>query len=424
MSIPEIRENGLAILRSLEQKNLTAGELIIENDNPVWSLLLRFGALIRVPPDGSRVQYERAQRIASLPKGEERVELKLAHGRHLLEWDATRFEVFVSAFDGGREEARVFLGDTATANKFFDFLRHAREHSRRKGGSEVDKLVVKVMQKGFWRTVSSYPKRSPKSLVTGDDTVKNILRDMKRFVQSEDEYARFGFAFKRNYLIVGPPGSGKSSMVTLAASELDLDVCFISVTPGMDEKEICAAVSALTDNSMLVIEDADVLCSSAFGGGNGANTALAVLTNVLDGTLHRHKLMTVLTSAQPEALEAVLTRHGRIDYTCRLAPIGAKQVRAMVEHVFGDSRGMTEDGDGSVDRSVDRSVAVSILADRIWDQISRLGSVSSTTVAHFLFRHRHDDPSGIDEEVCEELTKGTHTEHILDTRSHSSEMFM
>ena len=330
----EIREAGLALLRSAEEAPLADQELVVENDNPVWTLLMRFGALIRVDP-GGRLQYERAQRIAALPRGEERLELKLALGRHLLEWNGARFEVTVRGFEGGREEARIFLDGEGAAQAFFDFLRHAREHSRRKGGSELDKLVVKVMQKGFWRTVSSYPKRPPGSLVTGDDTVERILGDMKRFVESEEEYARFGFAFKRNYLIVGPPGSGKSSLVTLAASELDLDVCFISVTPGMDEKDLCAAVSALTDNSMLVIEDADVLCSSAFSGGSGANTALAVLTNVLDGTLHRHKLITVLTSAQPEALEAVLTRHGRIDYTCRLQPLGERQVRAMTERDVG-----------------------------------------------------------------------------------------
>ena len=412
MPVPEIREASLSILRSSEDSRLVARELIIENDNPVWTLLMRFGALIKVASD--RPQYERAQRIAGLPKGEERLELKLALGRHLLEWEGVCFDVCVQGYDGGREEARVYLDDETAASAFFDFLCHAREHSRRKGGNELNKLVVKVMQKGFWRTVSSYPKRPLGSVVTGDNTVDDILNDMRQFIESEAEYVQFGFAFKRNYLIVGPPGSGKSSLVTLAASELDLDVCFISVTPGMDEKDICAAVSALTENSMLVIEDADVLCSSAFGGGSGANTALSVLTNVLDGTLHRHKLITVLTSAQPEALEAVLTRHGRIDYTCRLKTVTETQVRAMTEHVFHSNDG----------NSVDKAASLSLLADRIWDQASTIGNVSSTTIAHFLFRHRHDNPSSINETICMELTKGTHTEHILDSRSHTSEMFM
>lgn len=411
MDSSEIRDVALALLRSAEDAPLLERELVVENDNPVWNLLLRFGALIRVPSEG--LQYESAQRIANLPKGEDRLELKLANGRHLLEWDGVQFEVWVRAFEGGREEARVFLRDKAASLSFFDFLRHSREYSRRKGGVDVDKLVVKIWQKGYWRAISSYPKRPMGSLVTGDNTVEELLSDMKRFAQSEDDYARFGFAFKRNYLIVGPPGSGKSSLVTLAASELDLDVCFISVTPGMDEKDICAAVSGLSDNSMLVIEDADVLCTSAITGGNGANTALSVLTNVLDGTLHRHKLITVLTSAQPDALEAVMTRHGRIDYTCRLKPIGQAQVRAMTEYVFCRAG-----------CSVERGVNVALLVDRIWDQVVRLGSVSSTTVAHFLFRHRDKDPGAIDGTTCNELTRGTHTEHILETRAYGTDMYM
>ena len=138
---------------------------------------------------------------------------------------------------------------------------------------------------------------------TGDDTVSDILTDMQNFVNNEQVYLDSGQPFKRNYLIIGPPGSGKSSLIAVAASVLNLDIHFISITPNMNEKNICGAISALTTDSLLVIEDIDILCTAAVAGNQGAAIALTSLTNILDGTLHKHKLITILTSAN-SALEA------------------------------------------------------------------------------------------------------------------------
>lgn len=387
------------ILRQGELKSRSTREFIIENDNPVWSTLIRFGVAIRIEDYGP--QYQSAHRVASFSRADENLELRLAHGRHMLQWNDCTFEVVISS-EESREQAHVYMHSDDACIAFTDFIKHAREYARRKGGSDVDKLVVKVMRAGGWKIVSSYPKRPVDSLITGDSTVQDLLSDMKRFVTSEEEYVRFGMPFKRNYLIIGPPGSGKSSLLTIAASELDLDLCYISVTAGMCEKELCAAIGALTDNSMLVLEDADVLCSIANGGNSGGQTALAVLTNVLDGTLHRHKLITVLTSANPQALESVLTRHGRVDYTSRLTPLTESKVEAMTSYAFKTQLGYEQ------------------LAKRIWSQIERLGDVSSTVLAHFLFKHRHLSPNEIDETLCQGLSNGTHTVHINDANPNNS----
>lgn len=385
-------EEILNFMRDLEAKPLDVRELVIENDNPVWIWLMRYGSTIREKNLGT--QYESADRVACLSKTDGRLEVGLASGRHRLNWRGHFFEVVVNA-EESRETARIHLKDAETCAAFEEFLRYGRERSRRKNTSDADSVAVRIVQGTLWKEVSTYPKRSPESVVTGDDTVKDLLADIRKFIASEEDYINYGRSFKRNVLITGPAGSGKSSIVTVLASELDLDICFISITPSMDEKNLCFAMGNLGKNSMLVIEDVDVLCSAAAGGNSAAQNALSVLTNVLDGALHKHKLISVLTSANPDALEDVLVRHGRIDYTCRMSSLTEKQVNAMVKRVFPSKNGLDK------------------LSSRIWDQVDRLKDITATVLAQFLFRHRDDDPDDLD---TKELTRGTRTEHISDSR--------
>ena len=47
---------------------------------------------------------------------------------------------------------------------------------------------------------------------------------------------------------------------------------------------MCKAISSLSPNSILVLEDIEVLCASATQGGQSAVSSLSILTNVSDGT--------------------------------------------------------------------------------------------------------------------------------------------
>ena len=392
-------EDMIKYIRDAEQSPLDVPELVIENDNPVWTIFMRYGAYIKVPNAGA--YYENSKKITSMSRIDHHLQLSLPIGRHRLAWYNHEFEVEITMSES-REIARIKLSGQEQCSAFRDFLRHAREYSNRKSCTESDVIVAKTFQGSSWSIVSSYPKRLPESLVIGDDTVKQLISDMKKFINSEEEYKKFGFPFKRNYLIVGPPGSGKSSLVTIAASELDLDICFMSIRAGMTETALCKAISSLGSNSMLVIEDAEVVCSNAMQGNHSAVSALAILTNILDGTLHKPKLITVLTSANPESLESVLVRHGRVDYTSRLESLTEKQVNLMVQHTFGDVEGLSK------------------LANRLWKYIDRLGNISSGVLAHFLFHKRDLIPEQIDDDVCQQLSNGTHTTHINDAIKHNS----
>lgn len=385
----DIDEDLLQYLRDKERIK-PIKQLVIENDNPAWLLLVRYGYTIACEDD------KRHARVLTFNRDSD-VEIRLPGGHSTLFWNGCKFEVDLTV-EESKEIAKITFDDDQQGYvAFSNFLRHCRQRHHEKSEVEQKRLVCKVLRSGIWRTVSSYPKRSIHSVITGTQNPLKLVEDMKTFLNSEEEYNKFGFPFKRNYLVIGPPGSGKSSLVAAAASELDFDVCYITITPESTEQSLCAGICSLTERSMLVIEDADVICNTANTGSPSAQAALAVLTNVLDGTLHKHGLITVLTSAAPENLDSILVRHGRIDHTCKLDPLSEQQLSVLID--------FTMENEPTEEKQE--------LTRQIWDSINNLG-LTSTTLIHFLFRNRKRSIREIISNGFLELSRGTREEHITE----------
>src|ERR1044071_3929822 len=52
-------------------------------------------------------------------------------------------------------------------------------------------------------------------LVLPEPNSEEIYREFERFWTLEDVFQRFGFLYKRGFLLWGPPGSGKTSLINL-----------------------------------------------------------------------------------------------------------------------------------------------------------------------------------------------------------------
>ncbi|CAO2210371.1 unnamed protein product [Urochloa humidicola] len=84
-----------------------------------------------------------------------------------------------------------------------------------------------------------------------------IINDLNAFKQGKDRYDQVGKAWKRGYLLFGPPGTGKSTMVAAMANLLKYDVYDLELTAVKNNTELRKLFVNTTGKSIIVIEDID-----------------------------------------------------------------------------------------------------------------------------------------------------------------------
>jgi len=191
-------------------------------------------------------------------------------------------------------------------------------------------IICRILRNGNWTLLNSINKRNEDTLFLDFD-IKDIFNEITEFFDSEQDYIENGVPFKRNYLLYGVPGSGKTSIIYTIASKFNLDICFLSITKELDDNSFIRAITNLPDDSILVIEDIDALFIQR---DSVNNVSFSALLNVLDGILKKHKLLTFLTTNYKDRLDTALFRSGRIDNEIKFNYIKSSQITKMFNHFF------------------------------------------------------------------------------------------
>ncbi|XP_027180060.1 AAA-ATPase At3g50940-like isoform X1 [Coffea eugenioides] len=158
---------------------------------------------------------------------------------------------------------------------------------------------------------------------------KAITEDLDRFVRRKDFYRKVGKAWKRGYLLHGPPGTGKSSLIAAIANYLRFDIYDLELANIKRDSDLRRLLLKTANRSILVIEDIDCGVELPDRKGPSAHAegrprepqvrscrfTLSGLLNFIDGLWSScgDERIIIFTTNNRDRLDPALLRAGRMD---------------------------------------------------------------------------------------------------------------
>ena len=269
----------------------------------------------------------------------EKISLIPAPGRHWFWHRGRPFQVFFyrsqesKGWSPRRIEALTFqtIGRKQVfLNGFVDDI--VSSHQRR-----IDKTSSLYAYDDGWTRSSGYTARWLTSVILPANEKEQLTADVTKFRSSRDRYRTLGVPYHRGYLFHGPPGTGKTSLVSALGAHFGLSIYAVSLT-AFNDRSLRGALNDVPPNSIVLFEDIDCMKAGdtrthepdrASEKGNAPDkpgkpdllgVTLSGLLNVLDGFHAPDGVLFVMTSNHIEALDPALLRPGRIDYRLYLGP--------------------------------------------------------------------------------------------------------
>ncbi|KAI8806145.1 P-loop containing nucleoside triphosphate hydrolase protein [Cladochytrium replicatum] len=207
-------------------------------------------------------------------------------------------------------------------NVLFEMVEQARLMSVEK---DKMKTIVYVADNQYWsgngwRRSRARPTRALSTVVLEEGLAESIVEDIKEFYDSEKWYADRGIPYRRGYMFYGYPGTGKTSLVTALAGELQLNIYLLNMSgSGLTDERLTQLMMSTASRCILLIEDVDAAfvsrTSEESEDKKGKETKLTFsgLLNALDGAAAQEGRIVVMTTNHLEKLDPALVRPGRVD---------------------------------------------------------------------------------------------------------------
>jgi chaperone BCS1 len=205
---------------------------------------------------------------------------------------------------------------------------------------EDDRRTIWTFQRynNWCQTMRRRP-RPIDSVILAKGVMESILDDIRRFQEEEQFYADRGIPYRRTYLLYGPPGSGKSSMVWAIASYLKRDLAVVNMAiKGMGDDDLRYCLADMPANSFGLIEDIDrIFQEREKSDDDDSPVTFSGLLNALDGVAASEGRVMFITTNHRDRLDEALLRPGRCDVHCEIGNADSSQVCRIFDRFFPDA---------------------------------------------------------------------------------------
>lgn len=197
-------------------------------------------------------------------------------------------------------------------NIMLDIIREAK--AAYEEAQPITVQYFRIDHYGDW-TEEAIPPRGLKSVYHPGGLIPDLIGDVQTYLDSKNIYADLGIPYRRGYLLAGPPGTGKSTLILALASHFKLPIYAVPLRGiEMSGERLSQLLSNCRKPSLIALEDVDCLkVATSRNSKSGEALTMADLLNVIDGIGASEDRVLFMTTNHPERLDGALTRAGRVD---------------------------------------------------------------------------------------------------------------
>ncbi|ANQ08887.1 Bcs-1 like protein [Plasmodium coatneyi] len=223
-----------------------------------------------------------------------------------------------------------------------------------------------------WRPFGTPKNKRPvDSVILPEHLSEHIINDLDTFLNSSKWYIEKGIPYRRCYLLHGPPGCGKSSLIAALAGHFDFNICTINVNDVyLTDDRFIHLLATVPPKTILILEDIDfvfpnpsesnarvdspietssstasTISNSLLNSGNIRTLGVSYsgLLNALDGIVATEERIIFMTTNNIERLPSTLIRPGRVDLKIFIPYANTYQYRKMFLRFFPEHEDMAKE---------------------------------------------------------------------------------
>ena len=175
-----------------------------------------------------------------------------------------------------------------------------------------------------WKPCKPQAKRPWNTVITQNHIKEDMFEDITQFQEDEEWYRSHGIPYRRGYLLHGPPGTGKTSLVHSLVGKLDYGICSLNLSdPSMTDNDLMRSLAEVPNKCVVLIEEVDVALPSKKRKKyidaakekaeevTKSNLTLSGVLNAIDGVASEDSQILIMTTNHKDHLDPALVRPGR-----------------------------------------------------------------------------------------------------------------